>query len=407
MIYAQPFSKIRTGSLFVLLGILAVSCGSYQQASYYDNDGIYESDNVRVVERAPQQVEQEKSTDPYQDYFGQKADEYGEILDSEVFTDIDGYSSESAYDSIPQSEDLTDYYQPENDYVGYGGWGDNSTDVSINIYGNNWGYGGYYGWGFNDPWLWNNWGYGGYYGYYGWGGYYNPWAWNYWGWGGRFGYGWNYGFGYGYYGNRYYNRPFLRYGPRNYALNRSRRGYYNTYGVAGVNASRNLSARSNVNTRSASPRYRSSSTTARTSGVRSSSTARSTGTYRSSSTSRRAVGVDVNRAYRTSRSTRATPRYNSTSRSSSYYNRSSTPRSSTYKSSGSRTGTSRSYRSSGSSTRSSQSYRSTAPRTRSYKSSGNSSSRSSSYRSSSSSSSSRSSSARSSSRSSSSSGRRN
>ena len=289
MIHSLPLSRIRTATLLAISGILGVSCGSYQQASYYDNDGIYESENVRVVERAPQQVQKKKEHDPYSDYFGQKADEYGEILDSEVFTDVDSYSSETEYDSIPQKGDLTDYYQPENDYEGYGGWGDNATDVSINIYDNgwnNWGYGGGFGWGSNNPWLWNNWGYGGYNGW----GWNNPWRWNRWnnwGYGGYYGlgYGWGgyYGYGYGYYGNSYYNgyygnSYYGRNGYNSYGYNRSRRGYYNSNTIASNSAARNLRGRSNVNTRGTSPRYRSNSSTSRVGNARSSANTRSSNT---------------------------------------------------------------------------------------------------------------------------------
>ena len=144
MIHSQSLARIRFVALVIVVGILVVSCGSYQQASYYDNDGIYDDGNVRIVEKTPHRTIQKKKDNQYADYFGQKADEYGEILDSEIFTDIDGYSSEVQNDSIANEDDLTSYYNPNNDYAGYGGWGDNATDVNINIYDNGWG--------------WNNWG---------------------------------------------------------------------------------------------------------------------------------------------------------------------------------------------------------------------------------------------------------
>ncbi|MGB5667690.1 MAG: hypothetical protein WBM53_12645, partial [Maribacter sp.] len=205
MIHSQPLLRIRSAVLLAIVGILVFSCGSYQQASYYDNDGIYEEDNVRVVEKAPQQVRQKKENNAYSDYFGQKADEYGEILDSEVFTDIDSYASKVENDSLVNEGDLLDYYNTENDYEGYGGWGDNATDVSINIYG-----GGGYGFGYYNPWFINSWNYWGY------GGYYNPWRWNNWGFGYGYGYGYYnpwyspyyYGYGYGGYYNRYYGNRY-------------------------------------------------------------------------------------------------------------------------------------------------------------------------------------------------------
>ncbi|WP_273566154.1 hypothetical protein [Maribacter halichondriae] len=377
-----PLPKFSASAILMLVGLFVVSCGSYQQASYYDNDGIYADPNDRIVERTPQekltpQQKQEKNT--YSEYFGQRADQYEEILEGEIFTDVDSYSSGVENDSLSSTR-LTDYYNPDNDYQGYAGWGDNATAVNINIYDNgwnNWGWGGGFGWGWNDPWLWNNWSYGGGFGW----GWNNPWRWNRWGWGGGYGWGWNnwgWGGGYGW----GWNNPWIGnrwgwnnwgWGGRNYAYNNSRRGYYGRNAIAG-NSSRNaLRGRSNLNTRSNSTRYR--STSARSASSRSANV-RSSRSGRNGIASRRTVGVDQNRSYRTSRSTRAVPRYNSSSRSNQSY-RSTSPRSGSYRSgsasrtrtaprtsaynrstSGSRAG---SYRSSGSSSRTNQSYRSSSP----------------------------------------------
>ncbi|MGB5553627.1 MAG: hypothetical protein WBM83_03135, partial [Flavobacteriaceae bacterium] len=187
MIQSLHLQKLRTAVLISAVGFLAVSCGTYQQASYYDNDGIYGGNNDRVtVERnqqRPIQKQPQKGDNKYGEYFGQKADQYDEILDNEIFTDVDSYSSDVANDSINEAQ-LTDYYSPENDYAGNGSWGDNPTSVNINIYDNGWN-----NWGIYDPWLWNggwgwnNWGWGG-----GWG--WNRWnRWNNWGWGGGLGWG--------------------------------------------------------------------------------------------------------------------------------------------------------------------------------------------------------------------------
>ncbi|MEP0303576.1 MAG: hypothetical protein ABJD98_10630, partial [Maribacter dokdonensis] len=349
MIYSLPHNKLRNITMLVTLAVFAASCGTYQQSSYYDNDGIYSDDVVRTVERRPEQRNYNQNTsenDTYSSYFGEKADQYDQILDSEIFTDVDSYSSNNLDEEIPEGQ-LTDYYANSNDYEGYGSWGSNNSDVSIYIHNNgwnNWGYGGFYGW--NDPywgwnnWGWNNWGYGGYYGY----GWNRPWGWNRWnnwGYGGfgfgyaGIGFGWNrpfYGYGYGYgYGNGYYNRN-RGFSNRSYAVNNSRRGNYNrnTTNNSGLSSTA-ARGRSNVNTRGNSPRYR--STTSRATTSRSSANTRSSRTYSGNSSTRRTVGVDQNRAYRTSRSTRATPRYSSSSRNySSRY--SSSPR--TYSSSSSR-----------------------------------------------------------------------
>ncbi|NJB72579.1 hypothetical protein GGR42_003070 [Saonia flava] len=393
MIQSHIPTNIKTYTLLSFLGFLVASCGSYQQASYYDNDGIYSNreNEVAVESRHNPEIQaQKKEADPYGDYFEQRANEYDEILDSEVFTDIDGYYGEAETDSLAVAQ-KEDYFSSENDYNGYAGWGDNSTSVSINIhsglgfgfydYGTPWGWNnwGWNNWGWNN-WGWNNWGYPGYYGY-GW----NNWGWNNWGWGyyGYYnpwfnGYGWRNYYGYAY--NPYYNRS------RHYAYNNSRRGYYNRNAIAAnsLRGRSNPALRSNLNT----SRYRTTGT--RSNINRSSTSARPNTNYRTGTTSRRAVsvdGVERNSAYRASRSTRAVPRYNSSSRSSQTY-RGTTPRTSGYRS-GTSTGTRNGYSTSRSTTPRTSTYRSSrtpATNNRTYRSSRSSSPRSSSYRSSNSSS---------------------
>ncbi len=367
MIQYLSLRNSRATLAFSALAALAVSCGSYQQASYYDNDGIYGGSNDRVnverVQTRPTQNKRQKEEDRYAAYFSQKAQQYDEILDGEIFTDIDSYTSNGANDSISGAP-LTDYYNSPNDYSGNGAWGDNPSSVTVNIYDNgwnNWGGGGFWGW--NDPWLWNNWGWNNW----GWGGYGWGWnRWNNWGWGG-YGWGWNnWGWGgyawcppYGY--NSFY-------GNRNFAYSPSRRGYYARNDFANNSGRVALATRTNLNTsRGDMARYR--TTASRSSSDRNGLlSARSSNNYRTGSTTRRTVGVDQNQAYRTSRSTRATPNYNYSSRSSqanggasrdysgyqngtrsssTFGNRANTPSTSTYRSSGSRTQSSGNYGSSG------------------------------------------------------------
>ena len=408
--------KSSAGSLLALVVTATVaSCGTYQQASYYDNDGIY-SDEVAATRTeqypqrrpgvTPRQAPEESNA--YSDYFGQKADEYGEILDSEIFTDVDSYSG-TAQDSLAQDGDADYYYDPNNTYNGYAGWGDNATELTINVYDSNWGWNNWgwsaFGWGYpyySRPgfWGWNNWGWNSW----AWGGWGSPWGWNSWAWNGYWGYPAYWGGFYAnpYYGYSYYGYPYYRYnrgyGYGTYAYNRSRRGVYNN-----SLASNSLRGRSNLTARTESDnsRYRCSSgrsnTDART------STGRSSTQYRNS-TARRSVNVDAlerNRAYRSSRSTRAVPRYDSQGRSSGYssgnsrstysrgnsaarssgsrstysrtspsgnstYSRPASPnRSSGYRSSGSSAPSRSTYRSSGSSSRSSGSMRSSSPPSRS------------------------------------------
>ncbi|WP_421805488.1 hypothetical protein [Flagellimonas sp.] len=150
MLQSLLHNKLRTPAILTVSTLFMASCGSYQQASYYD-DGIYTPNNrVVSVEKRNAQAErvEQQENNIYGDYFGDKANEYGEILDSEVFTDVDSYSSQTQNDTIPYGEQ-TDYFAYNNNYNGNPGWGDNPSNISINVYDNSW------GWGWNDPWLWN------------------------------------------------------------------------------------------------------------------------------------------------------------------------------------------------------------------------------------------------------------
>ena len=138
-----PRQKFLPFSFLALIAILMGSCGSYQQASYYDDDGIYANGTreVRVEKRSAEAVRtQQVEDDIYGEYFGQKAQEYSDILDSEIFTDVDDYYGGVENDSILGEQ--TDYFADNNTYTGNPGWGDNPTSVSINVYGN-----GGFGWG--------------------------------------------------------------------------------------------------------------------------------------------------------------------------------------------------------------------------------------------------------------------
>src|SRR5690606_41740867 len=90
----------------IAASLLLASCGSYQQASYYD-DGIYSSGNevVRVEKKnadAARMEEQESNI--YGEYIGQKASECAASLDSAICTDLDRYSSQMANDTVPYGE---------------------------------------------------------------------------------------------------------------------------------------------------------------------------------------------------------------------------------------------------------------------------------------------------------------
>lgn len=77
MIHSQSIQKIKKVAFSLLVGSLIVSCGSYQEASYYDNDGIYSTGTRQQVTEA--EAAPNNQANEYQDYFGQQANEYGAI----------------------------------------------------------------------------------------------------------------------------------------------------------------------------------------------------------------------------------------------------------------------------------------------------------------------------------------
>ena len=145
--------------------ITVVSCGSYQNSSYYDDDGVYGPDNSDKAKRV---VQNETSSGSYSNAYAQQfksmKEEFGP---TEVLTDVDNYKS--APDTV---------YVQENG-TRYGGWGENPTNNNIVIVNDNWGWN---NWGMNG-WGMNGWGWNGWYG--------NNWGMNGWGWNGWYGGGRN------------------------------------------------------------------------------------------------------------------------------------------------------------------------------------------------------------------------
>lgn len=328
---------LHTGRTLLFLSLCSIAllglqgCIVYEEASGDYRDGIYYDGKpeYQVQKDTQRGVEQGDNlqADLYEDYFGQKAREYGELLDDEVFTDVESYTSDS--DSIPEmGADLA--------YRGNPGWGDSDTNVTINYYDQGW----------------NTWGlYGA-----GWGGFWDPW-WGvpYWGWrGGQFGLGWNFGWnnwiswqwGWGAWGNPYWGGPW--YGPgygwgwggwnawgpwgwgynnNVYGYNRYNRGYTR---ASGPIASRYSTARSNLNT--PRPTYLDSRSSRSNLNSRSESFRRNT--YYRSSRSNRASGVYDRSSSSRYRSTnpfsRSTYNNSSGTRRSGSYNRSSSGRSGSY-----------------------------------------------------------------------------
>lgn len=145
--------------------ITVVSCGSYQNSSYYDDDGVYGPDNS---EKAKRVVQNETSSSSYSNAYAQQFKSMKEDFGpTEVLTDVDNYKSEP--DTV---------YIKENG-TRYGGWGENPTNNNIVIINDNWGW---------NNWGWNGWGMNGW----GWNGWYgNNWGMNGWGWNGWYGGGRN------------------------------------------------------------------------------------------------------------------------------------------------------------------------------------------------------------------------
>ncbi|MFD2914930.1 hypothetical protein [Psychroserpens luteus] len=321
---------------FVALSLtfLLASCGSYQYVGY-DNDGIYSDNEDVVYEEARTVSVQDQSV--YKDYFTEKSLQYSEIPDdgSAIFTDIDSY--EGNYD---------DEYV-EDTQAGYAGWGQESTDVSINIYNSGWNspyWGDGYGYGRYRPWGYNSFGWNNPYGY--------NYGWNSWGWNMGFGYGWNSGYGYGYgYGwnNNFWCPPYYR---NNYSRGSS---YAYNSGRRGANTS-NLNRNSNYSRRSSSSSLsrRTSSTIRNNSSIRprTSSPRTNNSSIRPRTSTPRTNNSSVRPRASTPRSSNSSVRPRRKSSSSS------TPRASTRRSSGSsssaRSSSSSSSRSSGSSSSSSR-----------------------------------------------------
>ena len=210
--------KISLYSLIGLLSLFVISCGSYQNSSYYENDGIYGTNGEKIVIKENQSS---PSAIQYKDYFNslQYTDQSGEF-----FTDVSSYAGNygSENDSIQAPS------------VGYAAWGSSPNETNVTVYPDSyWSV----GFGFGYPYYGYGWGYP----YYGWG--YPGYGWGY------PGYGWGYypGWGYPGYGGGYYPGYATP-----YSYNSSRRGSayggrYNTATPYGRNYSNRNSTYSRNN----------------------------------------------------------------------------------------------------------------------------------------------------------------
>ncbi len=193
---------------FSLTIFILVSCGSYQPSSY-DDDGIYSSASVH--KENSKNITVSNNAKYYESVFSEPIIDYGQDdNNSEIFTDVDSYNSQS------------NTISPASTIESYGSWEDSDDNVTINVYSSPQPF-------YSSYWGWNNSFYNTSWGIYG-----SSWGWPY--------YGVPFG-GYAYYGNPYYVGNFYRnygyaYGRRGYASNAYyRRGYYgkrSTYGSSTI-----------------------------------------------------------------------------------------------------------------------------------------------------------------------------
>ena len=76
----------KTSLLIILVAFLAASCGSYQQASYYDNDGIYNDTSFSLCKkgkRKKRSMLRKRDAVDYEGYFARKAREYDDLLNED------------------------------------------------------------------------------------------------------------------------------------------------------------------------------------------------------------------------------------------------------------------------------------------------------------------------------------
>src|SRR5690606_16921161 len=92
-------SKIPMLFALGMLAMFVVSCGSYQNSSYYDNDGVY-GNYDRNNDEVPNKYSEENFQDgqKYAGKFKAMQDEYQDQYD--YFTDVDNYSSETSNDTV-------------------------------------------------------------------------------------------------------------------------------------------------------------------------------------------------------------------------------------------------------------------------------------------------------------------
>ena len=109
-----------------------VSCGSYQYSGY-EADGIYGESRPGIWEQQEPQTNEVKpnnNTSYYKNLFAQQSEMVGEVLESDIFTDVEDYTSNDGYEN---------YSEVGGDVAYVGGnapWGEDPDTYTINIINN-------------------------------------------------------------------------------------------------------------------------------------------------------------------------------------------------------------------------------------------------------------------------------
>ncbi|HLT75613.1 MAG TPA: hypothetical protein VKZ68_11015 [Ohtaekwangia sp.] len=153
----SPMVHRITRLILGFLAFIAVSCGSYQNTSYYDNDGIYGASQKKRSETPTAEAESNSQNLQYKNYFSSLKDD-----DAVIITDPDSYTSYETDSTSARSA------------AGYTSWGDSSQNITINVY-DNWGWNSWYpswyvGW---NSWYGPSWGWG-----WGWSAWHPSWYWS-------------------------------------------------------------------------------------------------------------------------------------------------------------------------------------------------------------------------------------
>ncbi len=112
-------------TLSVLFVFIVSSCGTQNQ-KYSSSDGIYTSENIANANNSEQEVDK---TNYYKQYFKSKAGAYEELPEEgAIFTDIEAYKTEDILD-----EDGYIVTEEVSYEEGYGAWGSNADNVTVNI----------------------------------------------------------------------------------------------------------------------------------------------------------------------------------------------------------------------------------------------------------------------------------